>query len=209
MLFRLLAVFGALFVSAAAQAQSWEADWAATLEKAKGQTLNAVIQPSQPLELIFEDFTKKFGIKVDVTVSRPSSSLTRIQTEQKNGQYVWDIWMGGTSNMVNNAAPANMLEPMEKYFILPEVKDVANWRHPELMWGESKHHVFAHLNEINFAFLRNTKILPEIKVDTADALLDPRLKGKISMRDVSSRTSAPSPWRRSCTKRARHSSPNS
>lgn len=185
MLSRLLIACAAICLATAAHAQAWQDDWKATLEKAKGQTLTAVVQANQSLDLIFEDFTKKYGIKVDVTISRPSSTLTRIQTEQKNGQYVWDIWLGGTSNMVNNAAPAGMLEPMEPFFILPEVKEAANWRHPELIWGESKHQVFAHLNEINFPFLRNTKVLPEIKIDTADALLDPRLKGKISMRDVS------------------------
>jgi iron(III) transport system substrate-binding protein len=189
MFFRLLAVCGAICqlmsVATLAHAQSWQDDWKAALDKAKGQTLTAVVQSNQSFDLIFDEFSKKFGIKVDVTVSRPSSTLARMRTEQKNGQYSWDIWWGGTSNMVNSAAPAGMIEELEKYLILPEVKDASNWRHPDYIWGEAGRHVFVHLNEISFAFLRNTKVLPEIKVANADALLDPRLKGKISMRDVS------------------------
>jgi iron(III) transport system substrate-binding protein len=189
MLSRIIAICGALLMSAAipsvSSAQSWEAEWKATVEKAKSQSLVFAQQPSLAIDAILAEFTKKFGIKVAATISRPSATLTRMQTEQKNGQYVWDVWMGGTSNMVNSAAPAGMLEPLENYFILPEVKEAANWRHPNFIYGDSGKRVFTHLNELSFPILRNEAVLPELKIATLDSLLDPRLKGKISMRDAS------------------------
>ena len=174
-----------LLVPFGAQAQAWQDDWKATIAKAKGQTLDVAVQANDSFDLIFAEFTKEFGIKVRPTVGRPSSTLSRMRTEQKNGQFVWDLWWGGSSNMVNNAAPVGMLERMEPYLILPEVKDLANWRHPDFIYGDSGRHVFTHINEIQFPVLRNATVLPELKIATADDLLNPKLKGKISMRDAS------------------------
>lgn len=180
-----LALAITLLVPGNLKAQAWQDEWTATVEKARGQSLAFVYQPSQAIESILGEFSKKFGIMVAATISRPSSTLARIQTEQHNGQFIWDVWMGGTSNMVNTAAPAGMLDPLEKYFILPEVKDIANWRHPDFIYGDNGKRVFTHLNELNFAILRNEAVLPDLKITSADMFLDPRLKGKISMRDAS------------------------
>ncbi len=152
--------------------------------KAKGQSLTVATQSNQSMDLVFDAFTKKYGIKIENTVMRPSSAFTRIQTEQKNGQYGWDIWWGGSSTMVNNATPAGMLEKIDDY-LLPEIKDPAVWRNADFMYGDSGHHVFTHIHELNYAILRNKSILPEIKFDTADDFLNPKLKGKIAMRDAS------------------------
>jgi len=183
---RLIALIAALaLVPWAAAAQSWQDEWKALQERARGQTLMVTHQPNDSIPLVFEEFTKKTGIKVETTVSRPSSTLARMQTEQRNGQHVWDLWWGGTSNMVNNAAPAGLLEKLEQFLVLPEVKDPAAWRHPDFIFGDSGRHVFTDINEINFALLRNVKVVPEVKIATADDLLNPKLKGKISSRDAS------------------------
>ena len=168
-----------------ALAQSWQDEWASTVAKAKGKPLVVVHAEGGAFGQVLSEFAKKFGVDVQATVGRPSSILARMQTEQKNGQFVWDIWMGGTSNMVNAAAPAGMLEPMEKYFILPEVKEPSNWRHPDFIFGDSGRTAFAFVNKLEFFVTRNTSVLPEIKVETWDDLLNPKLKGKISIRDAS------------------------
>lgn len=170
---------------AQAQSISWQDDWKATIEKAKGQPLTAMIAPEEAYTTVMAEFSKRFGIKTEATVSRPSSALSRVQTEQRSGQFGWDVWMGGTSNMVNAAAPAGLLEPMEKYFILPEVKDVSNWRHPDFLFGDSGRRVFTNANRVEFYVLRNLSVVPEVKVVTWDDLLNPKFKGKISVRDLS------------------------
>jgi len=174
-----------LLMPLSAHAQGWQDQWKATIEKAKGQTLTAMVAGEEAYQLILNEFSKKYGIKTENTVSRPSSALARIRTEQKNGQYLWDIWMGGTSNMVNSAAPAGLLQPMEPFFILPEVKDVSNWRHPDFIFGDSKRQVFTNSNKLEFYVLRNTSVVPEVKVVKWDDLLNPKLKGKIAVRDMS------------------------
>ena len=190
MFMRLAASFVAasmLFMTADAHAQAtaWQDQWKATLEKAKGQVLAVSIPPEDAYTIVMAEFTKRMGIKAEPTVMRPSSALSRMQTEQRSGKFTWDVWMGGTSNMVNSAAPAGLLTPVEPYFILPEVKDPANWRHPDFMYGDAGRRVFTNSNRVELYVHRNLSVVPDVKIDTWDDLLNPKLKGKISARDLS------------------------
>jgi iron(III) transport system substrate-binding protein len=181
----ILLVLVSIWPADRAAAQSTQAALQSMAEKAKGQPLAIVHAEGGAFNEVLDIFSKKYGIEVQETVSRPSSSLARIRTEQKNGQFVWDAWMGGTSNMVNEAAPAGMLEPIEKYFVLSEVKDLSNWRHPDYIFGDSGHTAFAFVTKLEFFLVRNTDVLPEVHINTWDDFLNPKLKGKISIRDVS------------------------
>jgi len=58
-------------IPSVSSAQSWEAEWKATVEKAKSQSLVFAQQPSLAIDAILAEFTKKFGIKVAATISRP------------------------------------------------------------------------------------------------------------------------------------------
>jgi iron(III) transport system substrate-binding protein len=153
--------------------------------KAKGQSLAINHQANDSFDLVLAEFANKFDIKVETTVSRPSSTLTRIRTEQKSGQYVWDLWWGGTSNMTQEAIPAGLLDKVEDYIVLPELKDPKTWRAPDWIYADAGHKVFAHIYQLQPAVLRNFSVEPGLKVETADDLLDPKLKGKIVMRDAS------------------------
>jgi len=173
-----------------AQAQSTQEALQTMAVGAKGQPLAIVHAEGGAFNEVLDIFSKKYGIEVQETVSRPSSILARIRTEQKNGQFVWDAWMGGTSNMVNEAAPIGALEPIEKYFVLNEVKDLSNWRSPDYIFGDSGHTAFAFVTKLEFFLVRNTDIVPDVHIKTWDDLLNPNLKGKISIRDASAPNAA-------------------
>jgi iron(III) transport system substrate-binding protein len=181
----LLAAAFAAALPLGANAQSSQNDWKSVVAKAKGQTLNAVVAGEEAYQLILATFGKKFGVNIETTVSRPSVALARIRTEQKNGEFVWDVWMGGTSNMVNQGVPAGLFEPLPPMLILPEVKEVSNWRDADFIFGDSGKHVSTFSNKLEFYVLRNTKVVPEAKFETWDDLLNPKFKGKIAMRDAS------------------------
>jgi ABC-type Fe3+ transport system substrate-binding protein len=182
-----LVALAALLVLASwpALAQSWQDEWKTLQQRAKGQTLSVSHQPNDSITMILDEFSKKFGIKVEAMVARPSATLSRVQTEQRNGQHLWDLWWGGTSTMVNVAIPAGLLEKIEQYMILPEVKDPNQWRHIDFTFADVGRHVYVDINETNYAILRNVKVLPEVKIETADDFLNPKLKGRISSRDAS------------------------
>jgi len=182
----LLGVAFILALPLVAQAQTQALDqWKDLTARIKGQTINAVVAGEEAYVLVLNEFGKKYGVDVQPTVSRPSVALTRIQNEQKSGQFGWDIWMGGTSNMVNEGVPAGLFEPMEQYFILPEVKDISQWRHPDFLFGDHLREVFMFSNKLEFYVLRNPKAVPDAQFETWADLLNPKFKGKISMRDAS------------------------
>jgi iron(III) transport system substrate-binding protein len=177
----------ALFVPFSVQAQgpNWKAEWDATVAKAKGQTLSIIVAGEEAWQITAKEFGEKYGIDVQATVMRPSQAIPRLRTEQSNGQFVWDSWAGGTSNMVNEAVPAGLLAPLEPYFVLPEVKEASNWRTTEHLFGDSGRHVFTFSNKFEFYILRNTSVLPNVKFETWQDMLNPAFKGKIVSRDVS------------------------
>jgi iron(III) transport system substrate-binding protein len=172
-------------VSSGTVAAQDDAAWKTILEKAKTQKLVMVYQENNAVEPMLEAFTKKFGIEVEATVARPTVILPRVKTEQGNGQYLWDVWWAITANMVNVASPAGMLQPFEPFLVLPEVKDVSQWRHKDYLYGDPIRHVFTYSHEVSYSAYRNNDVVPELKVENLDQLLDPRLKGKIIMRDAS------------------------
>ncbi len=181
----LAVIFAAALVAPAKAQMRQEVALQELAAKAKGQTLVINHQANDSFDLVTAEFAKKFDIKVETTVSRPSSTLTRLQTEQKSGQYVWDLWWGGTSNMTQEAIPAGLLDKVEDYIVLPELKDPKTWRAPDWIYADAGHRVFAHIYQLQPAVLRNFSIEPGVKVETADDLLNPKLKGKIVMRDAS------------------------
>jgi ABC-type Fe3+ transport system substrate-binding protein len=183
-IFAAIVALAALPGAALAQ-QGTDAQWAATLAKAKAQKLVLVNQEGKAFDTLIEEFTKKFGIAVDQTVARPTIILPRVKTEQANGQYVWDVWWATTSNMVSVAAPAGMLAKFDDYLISPELKNAATWRHPDYVYGDATRFVFTHSHEVSFSAYRNTAVLPELKLDSLDGLVDGRLKGKVVIRDAS------------------------
>lgn len=171
--------------AAPGSAQMWQDKWNATLAKAKTQTLILTQHGNDAVPLVVDVFEKKYGIKVDVSAQRPSRALARIRTEQKNGQYLWDIWLAATSNMTNIAAPAGMLQSLDDRLILPEVTDKSNWRDPGYVFGDKGHHVYTFDNYVANSVFRNDNVAKDVKIRSFDDFMNPKLRGKIALRDSS------------------------
>lgn len=180
-----LALAASAMVAGPAAAQDGKAQWDALVAKAKTEKLVLTQHGNDAIPPLLEAFTKKYGIQVEQTAARPSRMLSRIRTEQTNGTYNWDIWMAATSNMTNIAAPAGMLQPLDKDLILPEVKDMSKWLSPEYIFGDKGHHVFTFNNSVSLSMFANTTSLKGHQIKTFDDLMNPSLKGKIAMRDAS------------------------
>src|SRR5713226_10302638 len=130
--FFLLVVFG-ITSSAWGQGgkQAWQAEWEKTVEAAKKEgKVVASIPPSPELRKgIEEAFTKRFGIVLEPVLARGGSSIRRIVDESKAGIRYFDLHIGGTESIVKGFLPEGVLEPVEPWFMLPEVKEARNW------WG--------------------------------------------------------------------------
>lgn len=180
-----LAALAVVTVSIAPAKAQDDAAWKAIVEKAKTQTLVLVYQENKAFDTLTEAFTKDTGVKVQTTIARPTIILPRVKTEQSNGQYMWDVWWSITANMVNVAAPAGMLQPFEPFLVLPEVKDVNQWRSKDYLYGDPKNLVFTYSHEVNYSAYVNKDAAKGADLSTLEALLNPQLKGKIIVRDAS------------------------
>jgi iron(III) transport system substrate-binding protein len=167
-----------------AGAQDWKTTWDGLVAKAKTEKLVITQHGNDAIPPLFEAFEKKFGVKVEQTAARPSQMLSRIRTEQKNGVYNWDVWLAATSNMTTIAAPAGMMQPIDKLLVLPEVKDMSNWLDPEYVYGDKGRTVFTFNNSVSFSTFVNKDALKGITIKTFDDFMNPALKGKIVMRDA-------------------------
>ena len=72
-------------------------------------------------------FEQKYGIKVEANPGRPDQVIPKILTEQKNGQFNWDVLLQPVNNVRLVLEPAGGLEPILPLLVLPEVADDANW----------------------------------------------------------------------------------
>src|SRR5512145_2055533 len=115
---------GTLALSASfALAQSKSADWDKIVEAAKKEgKVVASIPPSPELRKGMEiAFTRRYGIGVEFVPARGGAVVQRIVSEAKSGVQYFDLHIGGTESVVSAMLPENVLEPVEPFFVLPEV----------------------------------------------------------------------------------------
>jgi len=122
------------FVCAAihpAAAQNKPADWDKIVEAAKKEgKVVASIPPSPELRKLMEiTFTRRYGIATEFVPARGGAVIQRIISEAKAGVQYFDLHIGGTESIVTGMLPENILDPVEPYLILPEVRDPKYW------WG--------------------------------------------------------------------------
>ena len=108
-----------------------QAEWEKLVEAAKKEgRVVASIPPSPELRKGLEEtFTKRFGIVLESIPARGGSIIRRIAEESKAGVRYFDLHIGGTESIVKGLLPENVLEPVEPWLVLPEVRDAKQW------WG--------------------------------------------------------------------------
>jgi ABC-type Fe3+ transport system substrate-binding protein len=170
-----------------AQTQNWQKAWADAQARAKGQTLVVTVHPNAANLEVVRVFQKRFPqIKVQVTEMSANRLAPRILKEQKAGIYSWDVWMGTTANMNDLILPSGGFDSLDPYLILPEVIGAEHWRAPQFRYSTPEgHYVFLMSLPYSHAIFVNTDRLQGVQIKTAQDLLNPKLKGKIGIRDPS------------------------
>jgi iron(III) transport system substrate-binding protein len=171
----------------AAAAQSigkGNAEWAKIVKAAEGKPLNMMVMTGTAYATVAEAFQKAYPkIKVAITQARPGDSTARIVTEQKNGQFHWDIFWGPNNSVNAVLLPANGVQDMRPYFVLPEVKDDKNWMGGFDIYAQDRtKRTFTFLAAMNYrtgGFAVNYDMVPRDAVKDWNDLLDPKWQGKI------------------------------
>jgi iron(III) transport system substrate-binding protein len=165
-------------------------DLAALARAAEGDTLNLVVHGVEGHEATVREFQRRFPkVKVQLTVQNPSAIAPRIVTEQQNGIYAWDSWWAASTAMNNIVIPAGGFAPITRYLVLPDVRDTAGWHAPAYRFtSDAGPFVFLHSLHVETGVLFNEAVIEGFELRSARDLLDPRLKGRIAMRDPSAGT---------------------
>ncbi|TAJ91093.1 hypothetical protein EPO44_14750, partial [bacterium] len=102
-----------------------QAQWDKTVEAAKkeGNVVVSIPASAELRKLTEEAFKKRFGIDVELVTARGSAIIRRIADESKAGVRHFDIHIGGSNSVVSGLLEEGVLEPLEPWLILPEVKD--------------------------------------------------------------------------------------
>jgi len=177
-------------------AQYKPSDWDRIVEAARKEgKVVASIPPSTELRKGMEiAFTRRYGIGVEFVPARGGAIIQRMVSEAKTGVQYFDLHIGGTESVITGLLPENVLDLVEPYFILPEVKDPKQWWGGHIWVDNAKKFVYAFVAYQTVSLWCNSNEYKPAEFRSFDDLLNPKLKGKIGISDPRTPGSGSSMW---------------
>jgi iron(III) transport system substrate-binding protein len=160
-------------------------EWDKIVEAAKKDGKVVVsIPPSRKLRRGMEvAFTRRYGIGIEFVPARGSASIQKIISETKAGiQYV-DLHVGGTDSTVTGLLANKALDPVEPYFVLPEVKDPKQWWGGHMWMDNAKRFIYPFAAYQTVSLWCNPNEYKPAEFQSFDDLLNPKLRSKIGISD--------------------------
>lgn len=175
-----------------------EAEWEQVLALARKEGKAVVaIPPSAELRKQLEAvFKQRFGIELEVVPAPGPVNANRIASEYKAGVRYFDALIVGTGTAEPLAA-AGTLEPMEAFWLLPEVQEPKRW------WGghiwednlTTKRFLYSFIAEVGTGGLwYNADLVKAEELRSFDDFLQPKFKGRIGFSDPRVPGSGQSLW---------------
>jgi iron(III) transport system substrate-binding protein len=191
-----MAVGATCFSAGLALAQSRSAEWDKIVEAARKEgKVVASIPPSAELRKLMElSFTRQHGIGVEFIPARGGSVIQRIVNEAKAGVRYFDLHIGGTESVITGLLPENILDGVEPYLILPEVKDPKQWWGGHLWADNAKRFLYIFVAYQTVSLWTNPNEYNPGEFSSFDDLLSPKLRGKIGISDPRTPGSGSSMW---------------
>ncbi len=153
------------------------------------------IPPSAELRKLMElSFTRQYGIAVEFIPARGSNVIQRIVNEAKAGVRYFDLHIGGTESVITGMLPENILDNVESYFVLPEVKDPKQWWGGHIWADNAKKFVYVFVAYQTVSLWSNPNLYKPTEFSAFDDLLSPTLRGKIGISDPRTPGSGSSMW---------------
>jgi ABC-type Fe3+ transport system substrate-binding protein len=194
---KILLVFSTLvFDGPVALGQSKPGDWERSVEAAKREgKVVASIPPSPELRKLMEiSFARRYGIGVELVPARGGAIIQRMVSEAKTGVQYFDLHIGGTESIITGLLPENVLDSVEPYFILPEVKDPKQWWGGHIWADNAKRYVYNFVAYQTVSLWCNVNQYQPAEFKSFDDLLSPKLYGKIGISDPRTPGSGSSMW---------------
>lgn len=187
--------FFSFFTPAEINAQAGDA-WDSVLAAAKKEGKIAISIPAsaEMRKQIEAHFGKRFGIDVEVFASRGSSGVRRIADEFKAGVRHFDLHIGGSSSIISGMLDEGILDPIEPWLVLPEVKDPKQWWGGHMWVDRAKRYVYMFQAYLTESIWHNTDLAQSSEVRSYDDLLNAKWKGKIGYLDPRTPGAGDSNW---------------
>ncbi|MSP39673.1 MAG: extracellular solute-binding protein [Deltaproteobacteria bacterium] len=179
-----------------ALAQSKNPEWDKVVEAAKKEAKVVVSLPaSNELRAAIERlFEKRYGIDVEPVVGRASTVVRKMVDEAKAGVRYTDVHMGGAESVVTGMLPEGVVDALEPYMLLPEVKDPKQWWGGHIWVDNAKKFAYSSMAYQPETLWFNSQLMKAEEVRSFDDLLDEKLKGKIGFLDPRTPGSGASLW---------------
>ncbi|MGH7845599.1 MAG: ABC transporter substrate-binding protein [Candidatus Binatia bacterium] len=172
-------------VQAGESKATWKAEWDATVEAAEKEGQVTTYHTRGPFEAVFAEFSKRYpAIKVVSVTGRGGELISRMMGERRAGKYVTDVYLGSSGTPLDVLYPAKILEPVQPFMILPEVKDQANWFQRQHHYADPEgKYIFVFEGVVRSDMAYNTKLVDPKELSSYWDLLEPKWKGKIAAMD--------------------------
>jgi len=183
-------------ISAQTAKPAWQAEWERTMELAKkeGKIVISIPASSELRQALEDGFKKRFAIPVESVPARGAVVTRRIVDESKAGISYFDLHIGGSESIVTGMLSEKILEPIEPYLILPEVKDPKNWWGGHIWIDNAKRFIYAFQAYQTENLWYNSDLLKPEEIRSFDDLLNPKWQGKIAILDPRTPGSGASIW---------------
>jgi len=171
-------------------------EWYNLVEAAKkeGKVTISLPASNEMKRQIEEQFKKRYGIEVETYTARGSSAVRRMADEFKAGVRYFDVHIGGSSSIVSGMLDEGILDPIEPWLVLPEVKDPKQWWGGHLWVDNAKRFVYSFQAYLSEVIWYNTELVKPNEIRSYDDFLNPKWKGKIGFLDPRTPGAGDSTW---------------
>jgi ABC-type Fe3+ transport system substrate-binding protein len=143
---------------------------------------------------IEEQFKKRYGIEVEVFTARGSSGVRRMADEFKAGVRHFDLHIGGSSSILSGMLDEGIIDAIEPWLVLPEVKDPKQWWGGHLWVDSAKRFIYMFQAYLPESIWYNTDLVKPGELRSFDDFLNPKWKGKIGFLDPRTPGGGDSNW---------------
>ncbi len=177
-------------------AQSKPSEWDKILEAGKKEgKVVASIPPTPELRKLMEiAFTRRYGIATEFVPARGGAIIQRMVSEAKANTQYFDLHIGGTESVVTGLLPENVLDAVDPYLILAEVRDPKYWWGGHIYIDNAKRYVYNFVAYQTVSLWSDPNQYKPAEFKSFDDLLSAKLQGKIGISDPRTPGSGSSLW---------------
>ncbi len=164
---------------------SGNSEWDRVLAEAKKEgKVNVIgLQGENTREALTIPFERQYGISVEFFADAGPGVAPKVANEREAGQYLWDVYVLGTTTALQALFPLGALDPLDDALILDDVKDGKNWRGGEIEFLDPEHRLIVMTPFQRGTLFINPTLVQPGEIKSYRDLLDPKWRGRMVMND--------------------------